>query len=74
MEETKLATDTPEFFALRKTSREAFCVGRSSGVSSSGPRRIEYPAKSSSIAGLESQPPEGCGFASNVRQLAVSRS
>jgi len=71
MEGTKPATETLD---LERGGREACCVGRSWGVSSSGPRSNENPGGSSSIAGLESQSPEGPGFASNVDQLAVSRS
>ena len=74
MEETKPATDTPDYSVEQNSGREASCADRSLGVSSSRPRRIENPAESSSIAGRESQSPKGCGFASNGYQLAVSRS
>ena len=70
MEGTKSITDTLDF---ARSGRKACCMGRSSGVSSSGPRSNENPDGSSSVTGLEPQSPEGPGFASNVDHLAVSR-
>ena len=71
MEDTKSATETLD---SERSGREASSMGRSSGVSSSGPSGNENPDTSSSIAGLEPQSSEGLGFASNVDHLAVSRS
>ena len=45
---TKPATDTLE---LERAGREASCVGRRWGVSSTGPRRNEDPGKSNSQVG-----------------------
>ena len=71
MEDTKPITDTLDF---ERSGRKASLMGRSRVVKSYGPLRNENPDRSSSIAGLESRPSKGLGFASNVDHLAVSRS
>ena len=55
MEETKSATDTLDF---ERRGREAFLASRSSSVRKSGSQGIEDPVMSSSVAGLEPQPPK----------------
>jgi len=61
MEDTKSVADTLD---SERSGRKASPMGRSLGVSSSGPLGNENPDTSSSIAGLEPQPSEGPGFAS----------